>query len=295
MDETLKSALEKELGAKVLGSSPLGGGMVNTAARVETAGGPVFVKWKGGTPARFFEMEAAGIDRLSTANALRVPKVLAFQDRNDDDTPAFLALEWVETRRPQSPERFEQRFAEGLAALHRNTASPSGRFGLEYDNFLGAQRQINTQSADWVKFYRDRRIAVQVAKCREHGLLPPARERALEQVMEMALEILAGADAKPALIHGDLWSGNFLAAGDDAELIDPAVYYASREVEMAYVELFGGFPPGFVAAYNAAYPLPAGYDYRRPMHQLYALLVHVVHFGEEYGPAVDSVCRFYLT
>lgn len=295
MDETVKAALEQKLGAKVLGSTPLGGGMVNTAARVETSDGRIFVKWKSETPARFFEMEADGLNRLAALDALRIPKVLAFQDRNgDNDTPAFLALEWIETHQPSSPEHFKQHFAEGLAALHRNAHSPSGKFGLEYDNFLGAQPQKNTPNANWAEFYRDCRLAVQVGKCREHGLLPAARERALERLMERAQEILSGTGVKPALIHGDLWSGNFLTAGDEAVLIDPAVYYADREVEMAYVELFGGFPRGFVAAYNSVYPLPAGYDYRRPMHQLYYLLVHLVHFGEEYGPAVDGVCRFYL-
>lgn len=296
MDETIKSALEDRLCTKVLDSRPLGGGMVNTAARVETTDGPVFVKWKDDTPARFFEMEAAGLSLLANTRALHVPKVLAYQDKvaDDDHAPAFLVLEWTEERSPSSAEQFKRLFAEGLAALHRNTSSPFGKFGLEYDNYLGSQPQKNTPDANWAEFYRDRRIAVQVEKCREHGLLPPARERALAQLMEKTPEILAGVEGKTALIHGDLWSGNYLTAGDEAVLIDPAVYYADREVEMAYVELFGGFPYGFIAAYNAAYPLAAGYDYRRPMHQLYYLLVHLVHFGEEYGPAVDGVCRFYI-
>ncbi len=97
----------------------------------------------------------------------------------------------------------------------------------------------------------------------------------------------------PVLIHGDLWSGNFLTAGDEPVIIDPAVYYADREVEIAYVELFGGFPPGLVAAYHAAWPLDPGYTYRRPLHQLYPLLIHLNHFGEEYGAHVDAVCRRY--
>jgi fructosamine-3-kinase len=290
----LKSALEEKLVTRIVGSEALGGGMVNTAARVETSDGTTFVKWKTETPARFFEMEADGLERLASADALRVPKVLAFQDRQDDDTPAFLALEWIEERQSSSPERFKQGFAEGLAALHRNTPSPFGQFGLEYDNYLGAQPQKNTPTANWATFYRDYRIAVQRDVARANGLLPPARERAVNRVMGKAEEILTGLDPKPVLIHGDLWNGNFLTAGDKAVLIDPAIYYADREVEMAYVELFGTFLPGFFAAYNSAYPLQVGYDYRRPLHQLYPLLVHVNHFGEEYGPAVDSVCRFYL-
>jgi fructosamine-3-kinase len=80
----------------------------------------------------------------------------------------------------------------------------------------------------------------------------------------------------------------------EAVLIDPAVSYSDREVELAFIELFGGFPPGFLASYAESYPVDDGYDYRRPALQLYPLLVHLNHFGEQYGPAVDDVLDFYL-
>jgi fructosamine-3-kinase len=106
--------------------------------------------------------------------------------------------------------------------------------------------------------------------------------------------LLADLPARPVLIHGDLWSGNFLCTSDDEPvLIDPAAYYGEREIEMAYTELFGGFPSGFLPAYQSAFPLNAGYPRRRALHQLYPLLVHLNHFGETYGPAVDRACREY--
>lgn len=99
----------------------------------------------------------------------------------------------------------------------------------------------------------------------------------------------------PCLVHGDLWSGNFLPANGAAVVIDPAVYLADREVEMAYVELFGGFPRGFVDAYASAWPLDRGYAHRRPLLQLYPLLVHLNHFGEvPYGAMVDGALRAYV-
>ncbi len=106
------------------------------------------------------------------------------------------------------------------------------------------------------------------------------------------LDALLDYDARPSLVHGDLWSGNFLCTSDDLPvLIDPAVHYADREVEIAFVELFGGFPHGFVQAYDQAFPISEGYLRRRPVHQLYPLLVHLNHFGETYGPSVDRACR----
>ena len=82
-----------------------------------------------------------------------------------------------------------------------------------------------------------------------------------------------------------------MSAGDEPVIFDPAVYYGEREMEIAYVELFGGFPPGFVEMYHTSYPLEEGYERRRPLHQLYPLLVHLNYFGETYGPQVDRACE----
>jgi len=104
-------------------------------------------------------------------------------------------------------------------------------------------------------------------------------------------EALDASGNPPSLVHGDLWSGNILETDDGIALVDPAVYYADREVELAYLELFGGAPMGFMEAYAAAYPLADGYEVRRPILQIYPLMVHVNHFGAEYGPMLDERLR----
>ncbi len=131
-----------------------------------------------------------------------------------------------------------------------------------------------------------------IAMARDVGRLSPAREQRLEALAEHVPDLLPAGDP-PCLVHGDLWSGNFLQLGDRAALIDPAVYYANREVELAYVHLFGGFPRGFFEAYHSYFPVDPGYGDRRPLLQLYPLLVHLISFGEDYGPAVEAVCSRY--
>ncbi len=279
-------------------AEPVGGGMVNEAARVETKRGSVFVKWNMDAPPRTFECEADGLRRLAATNTLRIPEVLDFTDASDSDRingwPSYLILEWIEQDPPRDPRAFCRGFAGGLAALHRHNPAPDGMFGLERDNYLGSQPQDNTRTASWPEFYRDRRVLPQMERARRLGRLPGYRERMVVEVCERMADLMDGIESRPVLEHGDLWSGNYLTVGDEAVVIDPAVYYADREVEMAYVELFGGFPVGFVEAYDAAYPLDPGYEYRRPLHQLYPLLIHLNHFGETYGPAVDQACRIYL-
>ncbi len=265
----------------------LSGGDVNRAARVATGQGTVFVKWKPDAPPGFFALEADGLRRLHEAGALRVPEVLEI----GDETP-FLALEYIAAQPPQDEGRFARRLGEGLAALHRDHPAPGALYGLDVDNFLGSQPQSNAPQSEWWSFYRDSRLVPQIEKAGQKGLIGDERRRLLDRVLEEMETLLGGFASAPVLIHGDLWSGNFLSThGDEPALIDPAVYYAEREVEVAYTELFGGFPRGYLEAYRAAFPLDPGYERRRPLHQLYPLLVHLSHFGETYGPAVDRACR----
>lgn len=262
----------------------LSGGDSNNSALVLAGTTQCVVKWREHTPPGFFAMEADGLRRLAATHTLRVPQVLAASD-----TPAFLALEYLPPQAPHDQHAFTRRFAAQLAALH-HTLSPTDKYGLEHDNFLGSQPQPNGWLGTWPDFYRIRRLLPQWDKARNRGLIPAHRERLLSQVAGQ-LDTLLDYDARPVLIHGDLWSGNFLStANDTPALIDPAVHYADREVELAFVELFGGFPRGFVSAYHQAFPLDSGYARRRPVHQLYPLLVHLNHFGETYGPSVDRAC-----
>jgi len=99
-----------------------------------------------------------------------------------------------------------------------------------------------------------------------------ATERALAHVI------------RPALLHGDLWSGNaFASTGGRPVLVDPAVYLGDAEVDLAMAELFGGFGRGFFDAYHGARPATRAYsNHARDLYQLYYLLVHVNLFGDAY-------------
>ena len=256
----------------------LAGGAVGEVWKVEDGERVCVVKRQpGGAPPGFFAAEAEGLQYLREADALRVPEVLAVTDD-------ALTLEWLA---PTPPSRdFTQRFAEGLAQQHRVTSSA---FGLERDNFLGPYGQANRWCDTWADFYAEYRLRPQLILATRDGKLPQDRRMGFDSLLAMLPELLSGiADEPPALVHGDLWRGNLLSTNDGPALIDPAVYFGSREVELAYIELFGGFPEGVFATYHAAFPLRTGYERRRPIHQLYPLLVHVNYFGEQYGPQLDA-------
>lgn len=288
----LSAALEAHVGP-LQDALRLSGGMVASSATLITDKGRFFVKWKLDAPQRFFRVEADGLDRLRATGAVTTPKWIAYQDADDGEFP-YLLLEYVEPRPPSNRAQFNAALGEGLAALHRSRP-PFAGFGLEIDNFLGSQPQANRPMDSWSGFYRERRLIPQIERARRLGLIPTHRARLLDLLLDRLDSLYEGHLPEPALIHGDLWAGNLIAAGDAPALIDPAIYYADREMEIAYMQLFSGFSAGVFKAYQAAYPLADGFEQRRPLHQLYPLLIHLNHFGEQYGPDVDAVCRYYLS
>lgn len=272
-------------GTKILRVLPLSGGMIHQAARVETSTAPLFVKWHMAPKVEMFSTEAAGLRALrAIPGAPRIPDVLAV-------TEAFLALEYVAPVPIADSVGFTKCFAGSLAALHRNGIA-GHPFGFETDGYIGELPQPNrTRTTDWSTFYRDQRLQPQITMAQKAHRLTENRERLLNTVCDRLPELLAEMPPDASLLHGDLWSGNFLCAcGDEPVLIDPAAYYGPREMEIAFIELFGGFPPGFIAAYDEAFPLDPDYPRRRTVHQIYPLLVHLNHFGEQYGPPLESAC-----
>ena len=81
------------------------------------------------------------------------------------------------------------------------------------------------------------------------------------------------------------------SATDEPILIDPAVYYGHREMDLAMTRLFGGFGEEFYRAYHETYPLEKGWEQRVPIAQLYPLLVHAVLFGGHYVARTRDIFR----
>lgn len=262
---------------------PVGGGSINDAYRLETNEGRYFVKVnRADRYPSFFAAEADGLRRLGSTSAIRVPDVIAVGEDHDD---SYLLLEWVASgsRTPA----FWEAFGRSLAALHRHGA-PS--FGLDQDNYIGTLRQVNTQHAVWTEFYVQCRLEPMVAKARDRKRLGGGDVLRFERLYSQ-LDALFPKEA-PALLHGDLWSGNFMC---DAEarpvLVDPAVYYGHREMDIAMSGLFGGFDRELITAYNAAWPLETGWEERVDLCNLYPLLVHTNLFGDSYAQQVQAILR----
>ncbi len=286
----LPAVLEAKLNIKIKQTRSVSGGDISAAARCQLADGrDIFVKWQpAGRWSGLFMAEAHGLQLLHSTDTLRTPEVLAYAAGSADD-PAFIAMEWL--GQSVKTNAAAKVLGEGLALLHQSTAE---QYGLDHDNFIGANPQPNNQTSNWINFFATQRFGFQMTLAEQNGHLPASRASRLERLMSRLGEWLP-AQPPASLLHGDLWGGNWLIteAGSPA-LIDPAVYYGDREADLAFTELFGGFPSAFYDAYNHVWPLDSGYHERKELYNLYHLLNHLNLFGGGYGGSVDAVLRRFV-
>ncbi len=250
------------------------GGDINQSYQIRLRNDIFFLKVNNaGLFPDMFKKESAGLSSLQHTELWKVPLVVK---EGVVDTKQYLLLEWIEKGNPKVG--FWENFGNALAVLHK-TAQPY--FGFSENNYIGSLLQRNTPTASWDEFYSHSRIMPLVKELFDDGKLSQADIISAERFCSRISEIFP--KENPALLHGDLWSGNFMVAADGyVAVYDPAVYYGHREMDIGMTALFGGFDKLFYDAYNKSCPLEKGWQDRLIFTQLYPLLVHSVLFGGHY-------------
>ncbi len=267
--------------------SSLSGGDINEARLLITENGErFFLKFNlSGQAEAMLRAEVHGLQLLRTPSALKIPDVIAVESTADG---AFLLLEYLEETRPSAAEW--RKLGHGLALIHQHTRE---QFGLDTDNFIGTLTQSNRPAPDFPTFYVRERLQPQAKMAADRGLLHDHHLRQLDKLYRQSTDLLP--NEPPALIHGDLWSGNIFATPEgEAVLIDPAVAFAHRELDLGMSMLFGQFGKAFYQTYQEVYPLTPGFEERVELYQLYYLLVHVNLFGQGYLPTVERILNHYV-
>lgn len=277
----LAAELQGRCAIRLLGDpEAVGGGSINRAFKVLSEQGPLFLKLNTPSALGMFEAEAAGLEVLAQAGAVRVPAVVAVGAVAD---AAYLILEWIDFG-PKS-EAAQRRFGADLASQHRVTRP---EFGWDRDNTIGSTPQVNTPAGDWPTFFRERRLRYQLALAVRNGL-PAATVADVERLLDGVAVLFDEYEPEASLLHGDLWGGNWGVTTDGAPVIfDPAVYYGDRETDLAMTRLFGGFGNAFYDAYAQAWPLAPGWERRVELYNLYHLLNHCNLFGAGYLASVQG-------
>ncbi|KAB8127141.1 fructosamine kinase family protein [Gracilibacillus oryzae] len=266
----------------------ISGGDINKAFYVKTEIREYFVKKNINVPADFFKIEADGLERLRATETIRVPEVYHV-DIASGNEEIYLIMEWVGGEKSTATGKI---LGEKLAELH--LSETDGLYGMSGTTFVGEITQENDWDDDWLYYYREKRLGAQLELGTRNGTIRGERRKQLEKLL-MKLENYIPKNPRVSLLHGDLWGGNWITGpGGEPYLIDPSVVYGDHLFEIAFTELFGGFPADFYQSYQDSFPLADYYEEVKPLYQLFYLLVHLNLFGEGYGGSVDRIVGRYV-
>lgn len=285
LEEQLSKALNRQLKMKHV--SAVSGGSINAAYCLHTTVGDFMMKRnsKSAYP-DMFTCESAGLAAIGRTQTIAVPQTILLDSFEDD---SFLILEWIEAAK--ATPAAARLLGQQLAAMHRHTAT---EFGFDTNNYMGSLPQSNRKHSTWSAFFITERLKSMVSIARHKQLLTANDETAFEKLYEILPSLFA--EEPPALLHGDLWSGNYLiGVNQKPYLIDPAVSYGHREFDIAMTTLFGGFSHDFYESYQNSFPLAQGWQERVNLWNLYPLLLHLNLFGSGYLPQVRTCLQPYVS
>ncbi|MEK7793039.1 MAG: fructosamine kinase family protein [Candidatus Hydrogenedentota bacterium] len=281
MAKPVDRAIAEALGRPVQHIGPLSGGCVGEVYRVVLSDGEEVVAKVDFGPDPRLGIEGYMLDYLAARSRLPVPKVL-------HNSPSLLVMEFLSGVSGFDAQA-EEHAAELLADLHSIT---SYRFGFERDTLIGGLHQPNPWTEKWAPFFAEHRLIAmgkQAVDARRMNTNTLARIEKLCGKLDSLIE----EPDRPSLIHGDVWSANVLAErGRITGFIDPAIYFAHPEIELAFITLFNTFGNAFFRRYNELRPIrPGFFELRRDLYNLYPLLVHLRLFGGGYLSNVESTLK----
>jgi len=264
------------------------GGCIHDASVWEFHDGKrFFVKYApNNEKAEMLLAEYRALQLIHQSESVRCPTPLFFEQVSQQE--AVLVMEFLELRGLDSSSG--SKLGRLLATLHQNT---SECFGLDHDNYIGATPQKNNQTENWAEFFWNQRLLFQLRLAEKNGY-PVAASEKLESASNNILKTRQS--IKPALLHGDLWGGNAGALPDGTPVIfDPACYYGDPETDLAFTEVFGGFPPDFYRAYGDMVAPSEGYQERKVVYNLYHYLNHLNLFGSGYLSTCERMIHQLVT
>ncbi|RAW03253.1 fructosamine kinase family protein [Pseudochryseolinea flava] len=284
---TIESFLTDKFSTRVTisGFKEISGGCINTAGKLITSNGIFFVKWnlQSKCPG-MFEAEAKGLALLSAANAFYIPTVLGTAQ---NETHQIILLSFIDDTNQR--DGYWKMFGRKLAQLHQ---TQSAHFGLDHNNYIGSLPQVNHVNNSWIDFLITTRLNAQVEIAVDNGMADNMIIGKFEKLYRKLSSLLP--NEKASLLHGDLWRGNLITSQGAPCLIDPAVYYGHREVDIAMTQLFGGFDPSFLSSYNEVFPLEKNWLERIDLYNLYPLLVHLNLFGQGYLSQILNILKRFV-
>ena len=277
----MQAELSEALGQEVEAWEFFRQGQIGAMYKATVAGKEYVVKTS--TQADKLAIEARMLHDLDDAK-IRVPQVILSQGD-------FLVIEHIK-RVPKDSAAQESEAATLVASLHTVT-NENRMYGYYYDTTIGPFGQKNEQTQyNWTLFLGQMRIMPMARRCYDGGRISKQILERLEGLCRDLYKRIDMSTIYPSLLHGDIWSGNVLFEKQGACLIDPAIYYGDKEMELAFILLFDTFGETFFDRYSAVHPLSEDfYETKVPLYQLYPVLVHVALYGGSYAGQLEQLLQ----
>ncbi len=282
--------LKNYFNAEIVHRIPVSGGDINKAYMLLLSDGKkVFMKTNRKENEDFFRAEKDGVEAIKKTETINVPRIYDF---GSDEKESFLLMEYIESGRKQK--HSSEELGIRLAKMHQSDAGgfvEGGKYGFLHDNYIGCGYQNNEAEDSWIDFFIHKRLQPQFEKAGSYWNREDRRR--IDRFLGKVREYLEEPD-KPSLLHGDLWSGNYMIdQKGNPWLIDPAVYVGHAEADLAMTELFGGFDESFYASYREIAGIDPYYKDRKEIYNLYHLLNHLNMFGGTYLHSVRNIFEKY--
>ncbi|WP_134088252.1 fructosamine kinase family protein [Olivibacter sp. XZL3] len=286
--KNIEEVLSKLIGSrfKIINMLPVSGGDMHKSYRIHGSVESFFIKMNDADALpNIFVFEREGLKLLKKVGHAVVPDLLVAGQFNSD---AFLLMSWIEEG--ENSVAAQANLGRMLASVHKNT---NDFYGLEYDNYIGTLPQYNQPRASWSDFFIEERLKKQLTHGESVGVIDTSLRRKFERLFDLIPSLFP--IEPPALLHGDLWKGNYMISREGIPfLIDPAVYYGHREMDLALTQLFGGFDEAFYDAYQEVFPLEKNWKKRTDLWNLYILLFHANVFGGSYLKQVIQIVNKFI-
>jgi len=282
LPESISTNIETHFESEISHFKAVHGGDINKSGQIILDNGAkYFIKWNSGADSSMFSKEANGLKILSEAESgLKIPDI-------HHHSETFLVMEWL--TEVSEPKDSSYHFGRQLALLHKNA---SDHFGLDHDNFIGKLHQSNNSHSNWADFFAIERIEPQIQMAVENDKIDRSLFKTVQKLYGKLGRIFPREN--PSLLHGDLWSGNYMFVDNgNTAIYDPAVYYGHREMDISMTRLFGGFSEKFYKGYEDEFPLKQGFEDRIKLYNLYPILVHANLFGGSYSRQAEQIIQHY--
>lgn len=280
ISSTLQQEIEKEIKRKILSIAPLSAANNAQIYRLSLDGGSICV---AKVAERGLDTEAFMLKYLKEKTKLPVPGIYYSNEH-------VIIMEFIDSQYSKD-DQSERHAAELLGELHKVTAP---MFGFERETLIGAMKQPNTQTQDWCAFFTQHRLLYMAQETLKESKIDAKIMKMVEKLAGKLPQYIKNIHP-PGLVHGDIWGGNILFGRSRVlAFLDPAIYYADPEVELAFLKLFNTFNGSFFSRYNEINPIKPGFDERADIYNLYPLLVHTRLFGPSYARKAQRILEKFV-